>query len=178
MSPRLARLASSGRERGHDRDREQAVRELEERERGEVDRRVAAVAVGEEQRDPERDLVRRDVADGPAGEPGELADGRVAPLPDPVEPGSGVAQRRAAAPAPSRRSRRSSRARGAATSAGSSSTLVTVGRLARDPRQREQHRDHDDVVQHRRERGRREPAPRVEHRGGERGERRRRRSAA
>ena len=50
--------ASSGCDRGHDRHREQAVRELEERERAEVDERAAVLAVGEHEHDPERDLVR------------------------------------------------------------------------------------------------------------------------
>ena len=125
-SPRLGAARGLRREGRHDRHREQAVRELEERERGQVDGRVADVPVREEQRHPERELVRGDVADRPAGEPGELAHGRVPPLPDPVEPDPGVPDRgpstRAIATMPAVvPSPRSS------TSAGSWRTLVTVG---------------------------------------------------
>ena len=55
------------------------MRKLEERVRTQVDERPAIAAVGEDEHDPERDLVRDDVAQRPRGEASHRDDGAMPP---------------------------------------------------------------------------------------------------
>ena len=81
----FADIAATGRaghlrrQRRHEGDGEQPVRKLEERVGTQVDERPAVAAVGEDEHDPERDLVRDDVAEGPRGEASHRDDGAMPP---------------------------------------------------------------------------------------------------
>ena len=94
-SPIEVRLGQRRLEGRHDGDREHPVREQEERRVRRVVGRVVAVgSIGRVRNERQGDLVGHDVAHGPAGQPDELENGRMAGLPVPPQAHAEAAHRR------------------------------------------------------------------------------------
>ena len=143
------------------------MRQLEERVRAHVHERASGRPVAEDGDHEQRDLVGDHIADRPSGDAHQGDDGRMAERGEVAEVDVRAVQRR------KQRKGHDDDSRRRAEPHEKEEPFVVEHALDRQRARRdagkcEEHGDDDDVVEHRRERGGREPTAGVEHRGRER----------
>ena len=150
-----------GLERGGDRDGQQPVREHEERERGEIGRRVAGSGPGEVSDDDQRDLIGGDEPQRPCGQLEESPHRGVSEVDDGAEAEAGAQHRRHEHDGHRGDAERRAESEREAQTAVAEHVVQGPVRRARIG-EREQGRDDDQVGQDRGPGGGEEPSPAVE----------------